>query len=177
METTACIQHDEIIALFSAPLSPRARRYAPHRLETHRPDRRDARRRPDPARDSPTGRRLQADADRPQPADTRFPCLLKNRASLPQVVVFPAPWNPTIITTVGGLEARAEARPFAAHHLAKFIPHDLDDLMTRGQTLKDFLTNGLLADPLNEVLDDLKLTSASAAPANLLQAPPRCSVP
>ena len=47
------------------------------------------------------------------------------------------------MTTVGGIETRAQTGPFAAHHLAQFVPDNLDDLMPRGQTLEHFLPDSL----------------------------------
>ena len=56
-----------------------------------------------------------------------------------------------------GIRGQSQTGSLAAHHLPQLFPHDLDDLMTRGQALEDFLTNGLHANPLDEVLDDLEV--------------------
>ena len=53
-----------------------------------------------------------------------------------------------------GIRGQSQTGSLAAHHLPQLLPHDLDDLMTRGQALEDFLTNCLFADSLDEVLDD-----------------------
>jgi hypothetical protein len=57
----------------------------------------------------------------------------------------------------GGIRGQSQTGPLAAHHLPQLLPHDLDDLMTRGQALEDFLTNCLFANSLDEVLDDLEV--------------------
>ena len=55
------------------------------------------------------------------------------------------------------VRGQSQTGPLAAHHLPQLVPHDLDDLMPRGQTLEDFLPNSFLANPLDEVLDDLEV--------------------
>ena len=50
-----------------------------------------------------------------------------------------------------------QARLLPAHHVTEFIPHHLDDLMTRRQALQHFLSDGFDANSFNEVLDDLEI--------------------
>src|SRR5690606_13645237 len=47
--------------------------------------------------------------------------------------------------------------PFPAHHVAQFVPYDFDDLMPGRQALEHFLSDGLLADAFDEVLDYLEV--------------------
>ena len=57
-------------------------------------------------------------------------------ASLAVVVVLPAPCRPTIITTVGPLEAMASLRAGAAHELCQLLVDDLDDLLGGGEAVQ-----------------------------------------
>ena len=61
------------------------------------------------------------------------------------------------MTTVGGCGRHGEPVSGAAEQLDQLVAHDLDDLLPRRQRLEDVLADGLLADALDEALDDLEV--------------------
>ena len=52
-------------------------------------------------------------------------------------VVFPEPWRPAIITTLGGFDDDRELAGGAAEGLDQLLVDDLDDLLRRAQALRD----------------------------------------
>ena len=59
--------------------------------------------------------------------------------------------------TVGGCGAVGQAVPAAAEQLDQLVVHDLDDLLARRERLEHVLPDGLLADAVDEALDDLEV--------------------
>ena len=86
--------------------------------------------------------------------NTRFLCVsMSQRASLPAVVVLPAPCRPANNTTTGGCARKLEARPFAAHERDELLVQDADERLAGRQAGGDFRAERLLLDPLDECLD------------------------
>ena len=123
---------------------PAGRRRAPTR-----PARRPAVRARAAARPPPdvAGRRPTSRTCRPWP--------LSWRASLPAAVVFPAPWRPHIITTVGGFGLIVNLPDVAAERRDEFLVDDLDDLLRRAEALLDLGTIGAFLQPGDQRLDHL----------------------
>ena len=73
------------------------------------------------------------------------------------MVVLPEPCRPISMMTVGGWGAIASRCPRAAEQLDQLVVHDLHDLLPRRQRLEHVLADGLLADAVDEALDDLEV--------------------
>ena len=71
-------------------------------------------------------------------------------------VVLPEPWRPTIATTAG-LPDQVEGPVARRQQVDQLVVDDLDDLLAGGQALEDLLADRPLADPRDEVLDDLEV--------------------
>ena len=96
------------------------------------------------------GRTLEVGADEQR----RRSWLLSRRASLAAAVVFPEPWRPASITTVGGFEAHRELAGGAAEGLDQLLVDDLDELLPGREALRDVRALGALLHPPDEVAGD-----------------------
>ena len=90
------------------------------------------------------GRALEVGADEQRPA--ALASRAGGRAS-PTAVVFPEPWRPASITTVGGFDAHRELAGGAAERRDELLVDDLDDLLRRAQALRDLGADRALLDP------------------------------
>ena len=77
-------------------------------------------------------------------------------ASFAADVVLPEPWSPTRATTAG-LPTRRKVRSPGREERGELLVDDLDDLLAGGEALEDLGADGPLADPRDEVLDDLEV--------------------
>ena len=62
---------------------------------------------------------------------------MSQRASLPAVVVLPAPCSPASMTTTGRCARKIEAGAGLAHEPHELLVHDLDEGLARRQALGD----------------------------------------
>ena len=72
---------------------------------------------------------------------------MSSLASLAEAVVFPEPWRPASITTVGGFDDDRELAGGAAEGLDQLLVDDLDDLLRRAEALGDLGALRALLDP------------------------------
>ncbi len=87
--------------------------------------------------------------------NTRFLCdSMSQRASLPAVVVLPAPCKPASSTTTGGWARNSNRATFAAHDLHQLPVQDADEGLSGSEARGDFGAQRLLLDALDEGLDD-----------------------
>ena len=86
----------------------------------------------------------------------RRPSLTMCRASFAAVVVLPEPWSPTSEMTAG-LPWRRNVRSPRREQLDELVVDDLHDLLAGGEAAQDLRADGLLADPPDDVLDDLEV--------------------
>ena len=87
--------------------------------------------------------------------NTRFLCVsMSQRASLPAVVVLPAPCRPASSTTTGGCARSSKpVRACAAHERDQLLVQDADERLAGREAGGDFGAERLLLDALDEGLD------------------------
>ena len=85
------------------------------------------------------------------------PCLVSHFASLPAVVVLPAPCSPSSRTTRGRLLVGWQPAFGVAEERQHLVADDLDDLLRRRQAAEDVLPHRPVAHPVDERLDDLEV--------------------
>ena len=85
------------------------------------------------------------------------PCFASHRASLADVVVLPDPCRPSIRTTRGRACDGGKPPGAVAEQRQHLVAHDAHDLLRRRQALEDVLIDGLVADAIDERLDDLEV--------------------
>ena len=156
VETPACVQHDEIVSLVPSPFHPSLADANDIRLGSlclinsmHV----DCKISPQ-TRQLVTGcrtTRICCNQEHPFPLTLEVPPELAARRCLSSTL------ESYHHNDSRGGRGQSQTGSLAAHHLPQLLPHDLDDLMTRGQALEDFLTNCLFANSLDEVLDDLEV--------------------
>lgn len=79
------------------------------------------------------------------------PCPFSHLASLPASVVFPPPYRPANMITVGGVLANASCCGLTAEDADEFVVDNLDDLLGRIERTGDLRALGTLLDPADEV--------------------------
>ena len=94
---------------------------------------------------------IDVGATRAAPSSSARSC--SSRASLPPVVVLPAPCRPASRITAGGCVARLSGTAAAAHQRGELAMHDADQRLARRQRADDFLAERLLRHRRDEVLD------------------------
>ncbi len=87
----------------------------------------------------------------------RWPPFLSQAASLPLVVVLPEPCRPAMRMTVGGCEANLKRAVSLPRSVDEFVADDLDDLLGGREGGEHFGSDGLDADVLDEVADDVEV--------------------
>ncbi len=85
-------------------------------------------------------------------------------------MVLPEPCSPAIRITVGGCEAKLKRAVSLPSSAIKLVADDLDHLLGRRERGQDFGADGLGADVLDEVVDDLEVdVGLEQGDANLAQ--------
>ncbi len=78
---------------------------------------------------------------------------MSQRASLPAVVVLPAPCSPASMTTTGRCARRLRPVTRLAHEAHEFLVHHLDEGLPRRQAFGDLHADRARLDGLGEALD------------------------
>ena len=85
------------------------------------------------------------------------PCFASHFASLPAVVVLPAPCSPSSRMTRGRLVVGRQPAFGVAEQRHHLVADDLDDLLRRRQAAEHVLLHRPVADAVDERLDDLEV--------------------
>ena len=85
------------------------------------------------------------------------PCFVSHIASLPAVVVLPAPCSPSSRMTRGRLRGRLQAALGVAEQRDHLVADDLDDLLRRREAAEHVLPHRPVANAVDERLDDLEV--------------------
>ena len=78
---------------------------------------------------------------------------MSQRASLPAVVVLPAPCRPASSSTTGGWARSSKRAARTTHQLDQLLVQDADECLARSEAGGDFGAERLLLDALDEGLD------------------------